>query len=240
MSKIGWLVGGLAIAPGLVGAQIPASMQQPVPAIVVSAMGESRIAPDRASILIGVQSRSKTAALAGAENARRQKAVLDTLRALGLQSDQLTTTNYSVYPETRYDQATQTSVVVGYVVSNNVRVELRSLDLVAKVIDAALAKGANQISSLDFYPSNPDATRRQALAQAVERARADADALARAAGGSLGTLLELNSNDVGGPPIIRKEMAMRAAADVSTPIEPGSELFRVSVTARWQFVPGAR
>jgi uncharacterized protein YggE len=215
--------------------------QQPVPAIVVSAMGESRIAPDRASILIGVQSRAKTAALAGSENARRQKAVLDTLRALGLQADQLTTTNYSVYPETRYEQATQNSVVVGYVVSNNVRVELRSLDLVARVIDAALAKGANQISSLDFYPSNPDATRRTALAQAVERARADADALARAAGGSLGGLLELSSNDMGGPPIIRKEMAMRAeAAMAPTPIEPGSELFRVSVTARWQFISGAR
>jgi uncharacterized protein len=217
-------------------------MMTPPPQVVVSAQGEMRIVPDRANVMIGVQSRAKTAAMAGSENARRQRAIIDTLRAIGLTAEQITTQGYNVYPETRYDQSTQQSIVTGYVVSNMVRAELRSVDQVGRVIDAALAKGANQISSLDFYSSNVDEARRAALASAVAKARADADALARAAGGSLGGLLEVASMDIGEPPIIRKTMAMAAESRMAnpTPIEAGSEVFRVSVTTRWLFVPAAR
>ena len=45
-------------------------------------------------------------------------------------------------------------------------------------------------------------------------------------------------------PLMRRDMAMagvaRAQADVATPIEPGEERIQAVVTARWQFVPGAR
>ena len=51
------------------------------------------------------------------------------------------------------------------------------------MLDAALANGANQINSLDFFASNADSARHEALGQAVVRARADAEASARAAGG---------------------------------------------------------
>jgi uncharacterized protein YggE len=93
---------------------------------------------------------------------------------------------------------------------------------------------------LEFKASNPDELRRTALAQAVTKARADAEALARAAGGSLGALLELTSMDIGGPPIIRRSFSADAMAvmKTATPIEPGTEMLTVGVTARWQFVPG--
>jgi len=210
------------------------------PQVVVSAQGEARVVPDRAAITVGVQSRAATAAAAGAENARKQQAIIDALKGLGIPSDQIGTQNYNVSPEMAYEPSTQRSRVTGYVVSNNVRVELRSLDLVSRVIDAALAKGANQISSLEFKASNPDELRRTALAQAVAKARGDAEALARAAGGSLGALLELTSMDLGGPPIIRRSFAADAvmAKAVATPIEPGTETLTVGVTARWQFLTG--
>ncbi|HEV3485297.1 MAG TPA: SIMPL domain-containing protein [Vicinamibacterales bacterium] len=213
----------------------------PAPQIMVTGTGEARVAPDRAVITIGVFSRATTAAAAARENARRQQAIIDTLLALGFAREQISTMNYNVNPEMRHIPQSGRSEVTGYMVSNNVRVDVRRLDQVAQAIDAALAKGANQINGLDFYVFNADEPRRRALAQAIERARADAESMARAAGGSLGALLEMSTGFVA-IPMPRQEMAMaasvRAQADVATPIQPGEDVVRAVVTTRWQFVPG--
>jgi uncharacterized protein YggE len=228
---------------------LPAEAQQPMspsampPQIMVSGVGETRVTPDRAIINIGVYSRATTAAAAARENARKQQAIIDTVRALGIPREQISTTQFNVHPEMRHIPQSGRSEITGYAVNNTVRIEIRQLDQVAAVIDAALSKGANQINSLDFLVSNADEPRRRALTQAIERARLDADAMARAAGGSLGALLELSTGYTA-IPIPRREMAMaaagRAQADVATPIEPGEEVIRAVVTARWQFVPGNR
>lgn len=210
----------------------------PPPQIVTSGTGEAQVAPDRATIFVGVETRAATAAAAGTENARKQKAILDTLRALGLGGDQLSTMNYNVSPQMQYNQQTGTSKLVGYTVTNTVRAEVRRIEDVGRLIDAALAKGANDISSLQFTSSKADSVRRAALSLAVDHARADAEALARAAGGSLGALLELSSSFVPVRPVMydaRMEMAKSAAAP--TPIEPGQQTISATVTARWAFVP---
>lgn len=208
-----------------------------LPQIVTSGSGEAQISPDRATIFIGVQTRAATASLAGADNARRQRAILDTLRALGLTGEQLSTVNYNVSPEMQYaPNGTTPPKVVGYTVSNTVRADVRQLGDVGKVIDAALAKGANEISSLQFYSSKADSVRRVALSAAVSSARADAEALARAAGGSLGSLLELSTADVPNRPP-QPIMMSRMVDAKATPIESGEQTFSASVTARWQFVP---
>lgn len=230
----GMLALGVSPVTGIATAQSPSGFPVPIPAIVTSATGEAKLAPDRATIYVGVQSRGATAAAAARDNNQRQKAVIDAIVALGIARLQVSTENYNVNPETRFDQATQKTSVTGYVVSNVVRVELQRIDQVAPVIDAALAKGANQINSLDFYSSNSDAARRQALADAISAARGDADAMARAAGGSLGALLELSTGDVGPRPVFRVAAAPAMAA--SAPIEPGEQTIRVSVTTRWRFV----
>jgi len=228
------------------GAQQPAGSgggTLPPPQIVVSGSGEARVTPDRAIINIGVFSRAATAAAAANDNARKQRAIVDTLRALGFGSDQISTMNYNVSPEMRHNPQSGRTQVTGYTVSNNVRVDVRRLEQIGPAIDAALEKGANQINGLDFYVFNSDEPRRRALSQAIERARADAEAMARAAGGSLGALLEMSTGYTA-IPIRRQEMAMatamRAQADVATPIEPGEEVVRAVVTTRWQFVPGGR
>lgn len=227
-------------------AALPLAAQQPispsVPAqLSVSGEGEARAKPDRAMINVGVQSRAATAAAAAAENARKQNAVLDTLRKLGYTPEQLTTANYSVSPEMQYDQQGQRPRVIGYVVSNTVRVDVRQLEQAGAVIDAALARGANEIHGLNFYLSDPGPSRRAAIADAVARARADAEALATAAGGRLGPILELSVSP-SGPIMFRQQvmMDMRAAGAeaAATPIVGGEEIVRASVSIRWTFVAG--
>ena len=208
------------------------------PQIAVVGRGEIKVSPDRATIQISVQTRAATAAAAAAENAAKQQSVLSALRGLGLTNDQLSTINYNVYPEQRYQEG-KDPVIVGYNVTNTILVEVRKLNQVGPVIDAALAHGANMIASLQFYSSAIETARRSAIAVAIDNARADAEAAARAAHGTLGTLLELSIVGSYAPPPPRPMAMMRmgATAAADTPINPGEETLSVEVSTRWRFVP---
>jgi uncharacterized protein YggE len=178
-----------------------------------------------------------TAAAAAAENATRQQSVINALKALGLGSDQISTVNYNVYPEQRYIEGKDPQII-GYNVTNTILVEVRKLSQVGSVIDAALSHGANMITSLQFSSSNTEVARRSAIGQAIEKARADADAAARAAHGSLGTLLEINvSPSSPAPPRPMIMMRAVAGAQADTPINPGEDTIAVDVSTRWRFQP---
>ena len=211
------------------------------PQIAVGARGEVKVVPDRATIQISVQTRAATAAGAADENARKQKAVIDALRALGIAANDIATSGYSVYPEQRYEPNRE-PVVIGYNVTNTLSVELKSISLVGRAIDAALAKGANMITSLQFYASNTEAARQEAIAIAVKKARLDAEAAARAAGGSISGLLEISIGSYSSPPprpmVMRAKVEM-AAAQADTPIEAGDQTLAVEISTRWRFVPNA-
>jgi uncharacterized protein len=208
-----------------------------IPQILVVGHGEVRVSPDRATIQISVQTRAATAAAASSENAAKQQAVLGSLRALGLGNDQLSTINYNVYPEQRYEEGKEPAIV-GYNVTNTILVEVRKIAQVGAVIDAALAHGANMITSLQFSASNTEEARRSAIAIAIDKARADAEAAARAAHGSLGGLLEINIGSYSPAPP-RPIMLIRAgAAQADTPINPGDDSVAVDVSTRWRFQPG--
>jgi len=118
-------------------------------------------------------------------------------------------------------------------------VELRRITLVGTVIDAGLAKGANQVDGLHFFASTTEQVRRDALRAAVQRARRDADAMAMAAGGMITGVIELTT---GAPVTPQMEfgpqlmMARGAAvADTLTPIEAGTIKVVVTVTARFSY-----
>lgn len=237
--KIGlWALTASVIAPLTAQAQDSRATIEPIPQIAVTGRGEVKVSPDRATIQVSVQTRAVSAAAAASENATKQQSVLTALRTLGLQNDQLSTINYNVYPEQRYEQGKE-PVIVAYNVTNTILVDVRKLNQVGPVIDAALSHGANMIASLQFYASNTETARRSAIATAIEKARADAEAAARAAHGSLGSLLEINIGAYSPPPP-RPMMMARVAGGVaqmdSTPINPGEETLSVEVSTRWRFI----
>jgi uncharacterized protein YggE len=227
----------LAAPPSSADAQSAPPLAAPM--IAASGQGEGKVTPDRASVLVNVQTRAATAAAAGADNAQRTKTVLDALAKLGLSRDQLSTEGYTVYPEMTYNKDGGSPKVTAYVVTNSIRAETKRTDQAGAIVDAALGAGANMINSLTFYASSIDEARRQAITLAVGSARADAEAMARAAGGSLGSLVELSTGGPTVPPRPMFEMAARAKTmqgSEPTPINPGQQTVTVFVTARWLFV----
>ncbi len=235
------------IAVGLLGisafmtpltAQQDATRAPERPSISVSAQGSTRITPDRATIQIGVLSRGASASAASAENARVAQRIIAAIKAVGIGADQISTVNYSVNPEYR-QMENRSPEITGYTVHNTVVVDVRQIDQVGRVIDASLGAGANMINSLDFYASNTEEARRAALAAAVEKARMDAQVIARAAGGTLGGLAEASVGAYMIP--MRRENVQMMRGDVAmaappTPVEPGTELLSVQVMTRWYFI----
>ena len=224
------------LAPLLAGAQSGAATTA-TPQISASATAEVQLRPDRATLSFSVESRGATAAKAGAETSRRQRAVLDTLRALGVAADQMTTASIQINPEITYNE--KAPRVTGYVARNTVRVEVREIDKVGLLIDAALASEATGIGSLVFTSSRADEARRQALELAVTKAKGEAESMAKAAGGTLGGLIELGAQPSYQPPIA-VEMSMRSAqmgaAAAPMPIEPGQLRVSATVSGRWGFL----
>ena len=223
------------------GSPPPAGSVQPVPTIAVTGTGEAQVTPDRARLSIGVQTQAATAADASARNARLQRAVIDTLRAVGVRAEQIRTTGYNVFPEQTFDPPTRRGRITGYNVQNTVVVELSRIDQVGPALDAVLAKGANLVSSLQFYSSEADAVQRRAIQDAIRQARADADVMATAAGGRLGELLELSTGGGFRPQPVYEMAAARMRADAAepTPISAGQQTITALVSARWRFISGA-
>ena len=233
------LLGALLASP--LAAQSALTPPAP-PTIEVSGNGDAKVTPDRALVYVGVQTRGRTAALAGQENAKLATAILEAVRGAGVAREQIGTMNYSVNPMYRYYPDGRKPELTGYDASNTVRVEVRNLDLVGKVIDAALGAGANNITGINFFASQIDATKREALSAATTDARLSAEVMAKAAGGSLGALVNVTSQmqDVPRPMPQVMMLARAKVADAETPVmAPTEQTVTATVVGRWQFIPGA-
>ena len=152
------------------------------PQIVVSANGEVVSSPDRANIQLGVETEAKTAALASAENNKKQNAVLAAIKALGIPASAITTSSFTVSPIQRYDDKLRKTLIDGYRVSNLVVVNVAKIEQTGAVIDGALASGANRVASLNFELADPSKAREEAISKAVTQARREAEVAAKAAG----------------------------------------------------------
>lgn len=223
-------VGYLAVLLGVgLAASLVAQEVSKGPEIAVSGTGTVTVSPDYAKVQLTVVTRDAEAARAGQANARAMTAVRGALRSLlGVPDDSLPTVSYTVSLD--YDRGRP----VGYQARSVIGVTVRNLARVGAVIDAALGAGANSVSQLRFESTREEAARLEALEQAVQSARRQAEAIARAAGGRLGPLLSVSTS---GPiPIPGREIAMRAMA-AETPVEAPALDVTAMVNARWTFLP---
>ena len=230
-------------------AQIPGSQPRPAE-IMTTGRGEVSMTPDRATVMVSVETRAPSAAAAASANSARMTSVLQALRGAGLAAADITTSGYSVAQDPRNFRVAPAAPVPGiqalpveFLARNTVRATVRRIDDVGKVIDAALTGGATSVASVQMIAPNTDEARRNALAQAVAQAQRDAETLARAAGGSLGRLISMSSTpgrpvEAGGyaSDIYFSEVAM--AAPYPTMFNPREVTVSVSAFGRWEFIPG--
>jgi uncharacterized protein YggE len=200
--------------------------------ILVAEEGDAEAPPDRARFHVGVEARRPTVAEARDAAADAQRRVIDALRGLGVGSDDLRTDSLSVQPE--YEHTEHGQRLLGYTVRNAVHVRVRDVSRVSEIADAAIAAGGDlvRLDSISFEHSDPAALRAQAREEAMAKARATAEQLARLANVELGEPIAIEESSSGGGPVpIAMEMRSRDAA--STPIEPGATRVSVQLRVRW-------
>lgn len=205
------------------------SLAQTARRSTVTASGEGVVtsAPDQARVTISVQTRGATAQQASEQNAQQTTAVLTQLRQLLGQAGDIRTTGYSIYPE--YTGTGRT--LVGYVATNSVTATMNDTSLVSRVLDGATQAGANLVAGVQFLLKDYAPARAQALRQAAQQARSNAEAIANGLGMSIGAITA--ASDTYTVRAIDNRTAVTAgpaASGTPTPIEVGTIEVRATVT----------
>lgn len=199
-----------------------AAAEERIPTISVNGEGVVEVAPDRATISLGVVTRDKNAAKVQNDNAKIASEIIKSVAALGIDKKNIRTGNYSFHQYFRNDNNRR--VADGYEANNTVIVIVDDLNLVGKVIDAALANGANNVDSLEFGIKDKSKLQNEAIRLAVRDARAKAEVVAAELGKNIiGVLnVSVNSGYISAPRASKMFMAdMAAENSVATPIESG-------------------
>ncbi len=187
--------------------------------VTASGAGTTQAVPDTAEMSFGVTTMSSNAKSALDEASKSAEQIASAVKKQGIAGEDIQTQDVSVYPQTVDQDGKQ--VISGYQASLSVQVKVRDISKLGEVISAANAAGANDISGPTFTIDDPAPARAKAIDEAVADARKSAEAMATAAGKSVGEVLSMSSSDVGlvaGPMYGTSDMA-GAAREV--PIEPG-------------------
>jgi uncharacterized protein YggE len=214
---------GVVRLGGASGDTPPATRTQAGSAITVSGVGTVSTIPNRADFDFGVTTRGTTAAQAMAANASEMQRVIAALKAVGAHADAIQTSSISLSPMTN-DNDTE---IIGYTASNAVTVTLTAPGSAGKVVDAAVAAGANEVDGPNLTADDQGSLYRSALTAAVADARAKAQALAAAGGVHVGAVQSIQEDT--SSPVVYDQRAP-AAAPTSTPVEVGSQQVTASVT----------
>lgn len=201
----------------------------------ISVTGEAVIKarPDTVNVTLGVESHGDTAAAAAGACTQAMNRVVSSLVAMGVPRDNIQTSNISLWPQYDYSREKEPAQVVGYRASNQVTLSWNRLDKVGELIDKAIAAGANTISGLSFTLADSRELYLEAVAAAVRDARTKADALAGAAGVSVGGVKNMSLHSYSGGPIVMREAMDLAGGAASVPVEPGQVEMRVTVNVEY-------
>jgi uncharacterized protein YggE len=202
--------------------------------ISVSGTGKVRAKPDVARTSIGVEVTGASLAEATALSNKQMTAVIEKLKSMGVAEKDIQTTQYNIYPVTQ--QSNRQGVpptITGYRVSNQLSVTIRKIDDTGKVLDAAVAAGANQVYGISFSVDNPAPYEQQARAAAVKDAQDKAAQLAKAANITLGKIVVINEGVAAPRPLVRAAGVMYAEAASAVPVETGELEIAVNVEVRF-------
>lgn len=218
----------------------PATMERAV--VVASGQGEVTLRPDRATVSVTIRTVAPEPEEASSRNLETTQAVTAAIEELDMELDSLRSTGVRIGPNREYTPDGPRDA--GYFAQRSLSVTTNDLGDVGRVIQAAVGAGANQVDGVSYSSTEEESARREALTRAVEKARADAAVVARAAGGRLGAVVLLSTENVSVPrPLVRgfgvQAETQALAADQSLP-DPEDLTVTAHVQGRWAFEPADR
>lgn len=246
MDRRGWtallvalLVAGVVAVVSVVSAgrgdDVAASSLAHPHTITVTSTASISSVPDEAVVSLGVHSTAATAPAALNANTVAQNAAIAALMGAGISKKDLRTTNVGLSSHVT-DRGKPTQATV-YTASTQIQATTHDLGSVGNVIQSAVRAGANEVQSVKFQVSNETDARSQALRAAVQGARSKAEAMAGAAGASLGGVVDIQEQSARTQPFYARAQALTAytgdAAVAPTIVAPDTLPTQVTVVATW-------
>jgi uncharacterized protein YggE len=202
----------------------------------LSAYGETRIAPDMASINLGVNTEAPTAGAAMQANAAQMGRIMAALRKAGIADKDVQTSNLNLSAQYDYVQ-NQPPKLRGYQASNQVTVVVHDLARLGAAVDATVAAGANQVNGISFGLSDPTAAENAARQDAVKALAAKAGLYAGATGYRIARLVSMSEGGGYTPAPPQPLMALsRMAKAEATPVAPGELDVRIDINGVYELV----
>ncbi len=241
VGSVAWASPGATAAAAKVAAPAPPGCGSSDPTLTVGGTGMATGTPDLLTVLVGIDVTDGTAEAALADNNGRAAALTAVLTAAGVGAADIQTSGLSLEPQ--YNLA---GAVTGYQVTNSLTAKLRDFATAGATIDALAAAAGDsvRIDDIAFSVEDPrkleDAARTDAVTQAVNHAQA----MAAAAGETLGPVCSLSDQTSS-----QAEEGFAAAneglsqsgtvpAASAVPLEAGSQQESVQVTMTYALETG--
>lgn len=208
--------------------------------LFVTGTASKKITPDKVSVTLGVETQEKTAQEAAKKNAEIMNAIINGLKGLGLDTSQISTSYYNIYPIYEYKPIPeervlppypQNQVLVGYRVANTITITASASTNIGEIIDTAINAGANQVQGVSYFVSEEVQSQMNTdlIEQAVLNARMKAEKALAPLNMQIVGVKNLNLNDVYYP-IYKSEAAFAVTQAAPTPILPSEQQVSASVS----------
>lgn len=208
-------------------AQVPFAIAQEgekLSTLEISTRATVQAMPNMVTLSFAVETDGPTAKDAVSANAERTENVLAALKKVADKEGKIKTSGFSLSPV--YEKG-DPSKPGGFRVRNTIILESKALARVGAFIDEAAEAGASRISNLTFTSDQEEELRREAAIEALKQAKADAEALAGAAGLAIKRIVKITHDQREYAPLGALREA--AAAGVQTPIAVGEISFSADV-----------
>ncbi len=199
--------------------------------LAVVGEGKVEVSPDTAYVDAGitVDNRATVKEVQDTINTINNK-IINALRDAGIEKADIKTSNYSVYPNYKYENNVNT--ISGYNGNATVQIKVRDTQTVSQVIETVTTAGANQIQGVRFTIDKPEVYREEARDKAISNAKDQAEKMAKNLGIKLGKVVNIVESSPNEPvPLYGKTMAEGLGGGGGAPVvESGTQTVTSIVT----------
>ena len=210
------------------------SQPQNVRSIAITATDRVMRPADVATVHIGYEIFGPEQSALYAQAAKTSNAIIDALRAAGVANDSIESEQQSVGPTEPYQLNQLTPAERdSHAFTAQQSWTVRSTPAeAARIIDLASKAGGNKSGQIDWSLSDPNAANAEAASHALQRAKAQAQAMATGLGVHLGALLYASNEVQASPirPVPMMAMDARAKAPAPPPLAINNRQIETSAT----------
>jgi uncharacterized protein len=211
---------------------------------VISArgVGEAVAVPDIATFSFTVREEGKDVAAVQQAMTEKANKAIAYLKEQGIEDRDIKTENYYTNPRYEYSQGVcgpnfcppSRQILAGYEVSQTVSVKVRDIAKAGDLLTQITALSISEVSSLSLTVDSEDSLKAEAKANAIMKAREDAENIAKALGVKLGDVVGIYEETPGyygyGGELSEGPQMMKADVASAPNLQPGEQKFISTVS----------